>query len=131
MIPAWDGLAVLSAIGWTGIGAALILGIWGSLHLGRGADTPLPLPNGATELVTRGPYRWIRHPLYTAVIIGTAGIALRSRTPVVIAAAIGLAAFLAAKARWEERHLRTAFAGYADYAGKTGRFVPGVGRVRS
>ena len=128
--PAWsenDGVTVLAE---AAIWIALALGVWGALHLGRGL-TPLPLPNGAVELVTRGPFRWIRHPLYSAVILGISGIALRSRTPTVIVIAIGLTLFLGLKARWEEQHLRTAFVGYAEYATRTGRFIPGVGRVRS
>jgi len=128
--PAWsenDGVTILAE---AAIWIALAVGVWGALHLGRGL-TPLPLPNGAVELVTRGPFRWIRHPLYSAVILGVSGIALRSRTPIVIGIAIGLGLFLGLKARWEEQHLRTAFAGYAEYATQTGRFLPGVGKVRS
>lgn len=127
--PAWSENSGVTILADTAIWIALSLGVWGALLLGRGL-TPLPLPNGAVELVTRGPFRWIRHPLYTAVILGVSGIALRSRTPAVIGIATGLALFLGLKARWEEQHLRTAFAGYAKYASHTGRFIPGVGRVK-
>lgn len=128
--PAWQESAVSTIAASTAIWTALVLGVWGALHLGRGL-TPLPLPNGAIELVTRGPYRWIRHPLYAAVILGMFGIAVRTRTPSVIAVATGLALFLAMKSRWEERHLRAAFPGYSDYAIRTGRFIPTRRRDRA
>jgi protein-S-isoprenylcysteine O-methyltransferase Ste14 len=120
---AFDGGAAIDAISWALIAAAGLLGVWGFRHLGSGL-TPLPLPNGAVDLVTSGPYRWMRHPIYTAVIVGMAGIALRTRTPVVIGLAIGLALFLSLKARWEERHLRAEFPGYPEYASRTGMFLP-------
>lgn len=120
---AFDGGIVVDVVAWGLVAIAGALGLWAFRHLGDGL-TPVPLPNGAVELVTTGPYRWIRHPMYTAVILGIGGIALRTRTPLAIALAGGLALFLWAKAEWEERHLRAHFEGYADYAGRTGRFLP-------
>lgn len=108
------------------IAVAALLGVWAARWLGKGL-TPLPLPNGRTDLVVHGPYRWVRHPIYTAVLIGTAGVALRSGTWWSVAAAGGLAALFMVKARWEELHLDAAFPGYAAYHSRTGRFVPGVG----
>jgi protein-S-isoprenylcysteine O-methyltransferase Ste14 len=125
---AWDGPGWLEAAAWAAIAIAAVLGTWSALHLGTGL-TPLPLPNGAVDLVTRGPYRWIRHPIYTAVSLGVGAIAIRTRTPMVIATAAALILFLAFKARWEERHLMRVFPGYEDYAARTGRFVPLLGRI--
>lgn len=120
---AFDGGALVDVAAGALIAAAALLGLWGFRHLGSGL-TPLPLPNGAVDLVTSGPYRWIRHPIYTAVIVGMAGIALRTRTPLVMGLAGGLGVFLWLKARWEERHLRDGFPGYADYARRTAMFLP-------
>jgi protein-S-isoprenylcysteine O-methyltransferase Ste14 len=120
---AFDGGVATDGAAWALIGLAGMLGVWGFRHLGDGL-TPLPLPNGAVDLVTSGPYRWMRHPIYTAVMVGMGGIALRTRTPLVIAIAVGLAAFLWFKARWEEGHLRDGFPGYVEYAHRTAMFVP-------
>lgn len=106
--------------------AALLLGLWAARWLGRGL-TPLPLPNGRVELVTAGPYRWVRHPMYSAVMLGMGGVALASGSWWSAASWIGLVALLSFKSRWEERHLARAFPGYGEYREQTGRFVPRVG----
>ncbi len=67
----WPGASILIALG-----AALLF--WASANLGR-ALTPLPLPNGA-GLTARGAYRWIRHPIYTAVLLTCLGIAVGAGT---------------------------------------------------
>lgn len=120
---AFDGGVAVDIAAWVLVGFAALLGVWGFRNLGDGL-TPLPLPNGAVELVTSGPYRWIRHPIYAAVIVGMAGIALRTRTPLAIGLVAGLAVFLWLKARWEEGHLRTGFPGYEGYAAATAMFLP-------
>jgi protein-S-isoprenylcysteine O-methyltransferase Ste14 len=120
---AFDGGRAVDIVAWGLITVAVALGLWGFRHLGDGL-TPLPLPNGSVDLVTSGPYGWIRHPIYTAVIIGMAGIAIRSRTPAALGLAVGLAVFLGLKARWEETHLRAEFPGYSEYTDTTSMFVP-------
>ncbi len=102
------------------------LGLWAALRLGRGL-TPSPLPNGAVDLVTRGPYRWVRHPMYTAVMLIVAGVAIRSGSYLVVVEAVALAALFNVKARWEERRLVETFPGYRDYRKSTGRFLPARG----
>ena len=65
--PSWlkgVGLAILAAGG--------ILGTWGMLALGRNL-TPFPKPIEGGELVTHGPYRFVRHPIYAGLIFGTLG----------------------------------------------------------
>jgi protein-S-isoprenylcysteine O-methyltransferase Ste14 len=102
------------------------LGVWAAAHLGRGL-TPSPLPNGATQLVTKGPYRLVRHPMYSAVMLLSLGIAVKAGSLPVWAAVVGLGLLFMVKARWEESHLIGAFPGYVDYIASTPRFVPGIG----
>jgi len=119
----FDGGVGIDGLSWLLIGVAGLLAAWALRHLGSGL-TPLPLPNGSVDLITSGPYRWMRHPIYTAVMVGMSGIALRTRSWVPLALTAALVAFLGLKARWEERHLETGFPGYAEYAKTTARFVP-------
>lgn len=121
--PAFDGGPIVDVVAWGLVIVAGVLGLWAFRHLGDGL-TPVPLPNGSVDLITTGPYRWVRHPMYSAVIVGMAGIALRTRTPVAIGLALGLALFLWSKTQWEERHLREGFDGYTAYAASTPRFLP-------
>jgi protein-S-isoprenylcysteine O-methyltransferase Ste14 len=106
--------------------SGIALGAWAFLYLGRGL-TPSPLPNGAGRLVVKGPYSVARHPIYSAVIILSIGITIRSGNYLVIAATVALIVLFAVKARWEEKHLAATFPGYSDYMTRTGRFVPFVG----
>lgn len=112
---------------WTVVGLALAVGLWAAKWLGVGL-TALPLPNGRVQLITNGPYRWVRHPIYSAVMLGMAAVAVMARSAAAAALAVALVVLLEVKSRWEERHLTASFPGYAAYREVTGRFVPGVGK---
>lgn len=84
------------------------------------------------EIVTWGPYARVRHPFYTAFLAAFVAAVLVSPGPATLAAA-GLGALaLGITARREERRLLASPLGpvYARYAGTTGRFLPGIGRLR-
>lgn len=115
------------ALGLLAVGAAG--GVASALHLGR-ALTPHPQPNGA-GLVARGIYRWARHPMYTALIIICAGVALGRGVIVSWALVAALMVFFDIKARFEERYLLGVYDGYAEYAARTGKFLPGVAPRRT
>lgn len=97
-----------------------------ALHLGR-ALTPIPEPNGA-GLSRRGVYALVRHPMYSAILVVVAGVALARGSGVVWAFVALLVLVFEVKTRREERYLHAAYEGYADYARVTGKFIPGVGR---
>ncbi len=92
-------------------------------NLGRSL-TPLPTPVENGELREGGMYRFVRHPIYAAIMALTAGGAIRSQSVPVAIATVALAAWLSVKARWEERRLSARYPGYAAYALRTPRFVP-------
>ena len=85
-----------------------------------------PEPRAGGRLVARGAFRWVRHPMYAAVLLLTAAAAVVAASA---AAALGWAALLAVlvlKAGLEERWLAEHHAGYADYCRRTRRLLPGV-----
>ena len=91
--------------------------------LGRSL-TPFPRPRGGGELVTGGPYRWARHPIYGGGILFFLGWALFSG-PLALLGVAALAALWVGKSRLEERLLTARYADYERYRRDTPRrFVP-------
>lgn len=120
----WDGRAALIAAGLLAA-CGVVCGLAGAAALGRNL-TPFPRPSASTSLVRSGIYRYIRHPLYTAVMSAAfAWGALWQSWPALVGALV-LAFFFDAKARREEKWLRQRFPEYAEYQERTRRFVPGV-----
>jgi protein-S-isoprenylcysteine O-methyltransferase Ste14 len=80
----------------------------------------------ARRLVTNGPYKVVRHPLYLAEGIALVGIALQVLSP--LAVAIALLIFLIQFRRMinEEAVLNSAFAEYGAYAARTPRVIPAL-----
>jgi protein-S-isoprenylcysteine O-methyltransferase Ste14 len=104
----------------------VLLAVWAARHLGDGL-TATPLPNGKVELVTTGPYRFMRHPMYSAVALQAGGGALALGSFASLGACGCLVVLLAFKARWEEARLVEAFPGYAGYRDVTPSFLPRIG----
>jgi protein-S-isoprenylcysteine O-methyltransferase Ste14 len=114
-------------LGATGVGitaAAVALAIWARWHLGGNWSGAVTLKEGH-ELISSGPYRFIRHPIYTGILGAMAGTALAlGELRGFIALALSVSAFYY-KARKEERYLKTEFGDkYRDYAKRTGRLFP-------
>ncbi len=85
-----------------------------------------PAPRAGGALVERGPYRWVRHPMYTAVIACGLAFAWAGASLWGWLGVAALVAVLAAKARLEERWMLLAHPEYAAYRTRTGRFLPGL-----
>lgn len=80
-------------------------------------------------LVTHGPYRWVRHPLYDVVFVWKFSKALLTANWLI--GLLGLAALtmLVARTRVEEAKLAERFGEeYRAYAGRTGKFFPSLKR---
>ncbi len=94
-----------------------------SLHcLGRN----LSVVAQARAIADRGPYQWVRHPLYTGELACSLGLALAAGTAPAWALWLALAAMQAARAREEERVLLAALPGYRGYRARTAAFLPGL-----
>jgi protein-S-isoprenylcysteine O-methyltransferase Ste14 len=78
----------------------------------------------ARGLVTRGPYRFVRHPVYLGEIGACVGLAIAAPALANAAALALLVAAQSVRMRLEERALTRAFPDYVKYAAQTPRLVP-------
>lgn len=128
-VPPGDAWSVPRPLGLAGAGlrvAGLAAIAAGAVNLGRSLSVH-PEPAREAELKTGGLYRYVRHPIYTGVLVLGAGIAVTSGSLVAAGAMVLLVVVLAAKARFEERLLRARFPGYEEYARRTPAFLPRPG----
>jgi protein-S-isoprenylcysteine O-methyltransferase Ste14 len=101
--------------------------LWGYLELRRArAFSVMPRPIAGGQLVESGPYRLIRHPIYSALILGAVGIAAQRGSWLTLLAAVGLLAVLDLKRRREEAWLAARFEAFAAYRARTKAFIPFV-----
>lgn len=118
-LPDWLRLAGVPA-GMAGAG----LFAWMFRHLGLNV-TPTATPRRAATLVTSGPYRWVRHPMYSAALILVMATTLLTANAVLPVCGGWAFALLAARSRIEEQRLVEKFGeAYRDYQDRTGRFLP-------
>ncbi len=104
--------------------AALPLMYWVYISLGLNVSPTQSTREGAT-LVTHGPYRWIRHPLYTVGTMAYLGIGLVTALWPVLVGLLAPIIFLALRTPKEEARLIEIFGdGYKQYMARTGRYVP-------
>ncbi|MCL4357497.1 isoprenylcysteine carboxylmethyltransferase family protein [Patescibacteria group bacterium] len=112
---AWLGI-ILEALG--------VIGILLSADSIRTSLTALPLPKEHGRLLTSGLYRYMRHPVYTSILVFALGLAISGGGPYEYLLFIGLTILFAYKSKYEEFYLAKKYAGYQQYANKTPKFVP-------
>jgi protein-S-isoprenylcysteine O-methyltransferase Ste14 len=101
----------------------LVIMVLGGTTLGRGLSAT-PLPNAHAQLRTGGLYRFVRHPIYSGLLLAAAAITVASGSVFRLVVFVLLAVLISVKARWEETRLVARFEGYGAYAARTPRFVP-------
>lgn len=106
--------------------AGVLFGLWALAVMGLGQLRIHPEVADHAALRTHGPYRWVRHPMYTSVL--TVAGALTLDAPSFLRAGLfaALAAVLVIKLGREEIMLAEKFPDYAAYARRTKRMLPGL-----
>ena len=111
----WVGLALCLA----GFGFA----IWARMHLGRNWGMPMSLRQGH-ELVTSGPYAYVRHPIYTGILLAMIGSTLARGLAWLLPLFLGFVYFLFS-ARTEEKMMVAQFPeAYPAYRQRTRMLIP-------
>ena len=127
---AWSKLGLPEWARWIGIGIGFLCTIsvyWLFSSIGSGI-TPTSATRTEHKLVTSGPYRWVRHPLYT--VGSSMFIAFGMMADNWFIAVLGILAFIAMAARTpkEEANLIEKFGDeYREYMNRTGCFLPKIG----
>jgi len=116
---------VLAGIGLALWAAGLAVAVWARLYIGRNWGMPMTRRK-EPELVTTGPYRLIRHPIYAGILLAMAGTALATTLFGLIAVAV-IAGFFTFSATREERFLAGEFPEtFPPYKAKTKMLIPFV-----
>ena len=128
---AWSIIELPSAVRWAGAGLVLLLIpfiVSAQGALGRNVS-PTVMTHEDHELVTDGPYRWIRNPLYTAGTLLFTGLGLISASVFLLVGALVGLVLAAIRLPSEEAELEKRFGqAYRDYVRSTGRFLPRLRR---
>ena len=106
------------------VGCALLL--WARQEMGKNNFRVQPIPKDSLQLVTSGPFKLIRHPIYTALLLGMLAIAINTNTWVAYMLWIFFFADLYFKLRFEEDLLLEKFPEYREYMNRTKRLLPWV-----
>lgn len=116
---------VLQGIGLGVFLAGLALAVWARVYLGRNWGTPMS-QKVDPELVTTGPYRVIRHPIYSGIILATIGTTIAVSWYWVVAVVV-LCAYFIYSAFVEERNMAAHFpVTYPPYKRSTKMLIPFV-----
>jgi protein-S-isoprenylcysteine O-methyltransferase Ste14 len=107
--------------------AGVAFAIWARLMLGRNWSGFLMTVKENHQLVQRGPYAFVRHPIYAGLALAAFGLALTIGTLVAYAAVVaGLIAFVI-RTNVEDKLMSQQFGeAHAAYRGRTKRLVPFV-----
>jgi len=110
---------VVSALG-------ILLSVWSITTIGWRRVSVMPETRDDAELSTSGPYHYVRHPMYSGLLLFCFGLVFTPWHWWKLAAFVVLMLVLAGKSRIEERLLTERFPGYPEYVRTTKRFVPFV-----
>jgi len=101
-----------------------IIAIWAFLAMGLGNIRAFPEIPAHGRLVVHGPYRWIRHPMYTSLLLLTLAWMMDQPFPFRMVLWVGLVVTLWVKLGYEEQLLLARFPLYDEYRMRTKRLIP-------
>lgn len=118
----WNPVLASAGLALTALGIGFA--IWARVQLGRNWGMPMSLKQDA-ELITSGPYAYVRHPIYGGVLLAMLGSTLVSIWWIVALVLFG--GYFVWSAKTEEKIMTAQFPQlYADYMSRTKMFIPFV-----
>lgn len=123
----WSALPLPQWIRWSGVILALAstpLLIWVHHTLGASYSAKLEIKS-QHKLITTGPYRWVRHPMYSAIFLWTVGLSLIIANCMTFLAPVAFALFVILRMPDEEQMMVEAYGDlYREHMKQTGRLLP-------
>jgi protein-S-isoprenylcysteine O-methyltransferase Ste14 len=116
---------ILGVIGMVVFFIGLGLAVWARIHLGRNWGTPMSEKTDA-ELVTTGPYRYLRNPIYSGIILATVGTSVAITWYWLVIAALMSVYFIYSANVEEQTMLRLFPNTYPEYRRSTKKLIPYV-----
>jgi protein-S-isoprenylcysteine O-methyltransferase Ste14 len=116
--PDWNLRGILAVGG--------VVGLWALQVMGLRQVKVFPEVACQGKLIVLGPYRWVRHPMYTSVLLATLAWTLGNPLFYRVILWVGLLITLLIKLQYEERLLMERFPDYEAYRRQTKRLIPFV-----
>jgi protein-S-isoprenylcysteine O-methyltransferase Ste14 len=124
---AWSSVSLPAWLRWTGVGViatACGLLLWTFRCLGKNL-TDTVVTRQKHTLVSRGPYRWVRHPFYDSAALLMVAVSLIAANWFLFVTGVIVFVLLIIRTRTEEENMVARFGdNYRAYMERTGRFVP-------
>jgi protein-S-isoprenylcysteine O-methyltransferase Ste14 len=114
----WQDAAAIAGLLLSMLGYSVA--IWALCHLGRSFAVLVSVK----KVVSSGPYRYVRHPIYLGYTIELCGLLLANCSPAMLLLGAGFILLLVVRARIEEEKLCAADEGYRRYVQRTGFLLP-------
>jgi len=116
---------IFPAVGTILLAVGLGFAVWARRHLGRNWSVQVVVKEDHT-LIRTGPYRYVRHPIYTGILLAMLGMAIAiGEWRVLLGFGFMLLSFMI-KSRQEERRMRETFSEYVEYQRQTAALIPYV-----
>lgn len=109
---------------WIAILGGLII-ILALLQLNKNLS-PFPTPKDKSVLLQNGLYKYMRHPIYTGIILLFSGYSVYQNSVYKLFISLILVILFYLKSNYEEQRLEQKFSDYKRYRSKTGRFFPRI-----
>jgi len=90
--------------------------------------SPFPSPKSGSQLIQNGLYNYIRHPIYTGILLLFTGYSFFTSSGYKLLITVVLLVLFIFKSRYEEKRLTHTFKEYTNYKKSTGRFLPKINR---
>lgn len=108
------------------LACGMVWAVWSLRYLGRNVSVLAQ----ARDVVVRGPYRWIRHPLYVGELVSALGLAIAANSYLALGLWVALCGLQTYRAIREEQVLLQACPAYRSYQNRTAALLPGISMRR-